>query len=233
MKVKSSVTSLVASLALAGSVVALADIGGGSGKPMTPYGADETIDEARVEKVRREANTLRSVEEVPVNGTNASKTGYKVGVVCASGPKFTGTPQFRFHGIDPAGVVRDIEFAEVEAFQLIATAADSVTISVTQFPAITPRELLKLRPTYTALATAWKKLVMLKMTSSCDGGELTLAGTDWDTETKYNVLFRLRDLRPNVTVELKSTARRGATYWWAIPSVTADKAYPYRQVMKK
>ena len=232
MTARNWVISVVACLAAAGSLTLGADTGGGSGKPMTPYKQNEKLDESRVQAARLTANTMAALERVQVNGTSAGKTGYKIGFVCGTDRAFTGMPQPRFHGTNAAGALVNVDFADVESFELTSVTASDAVLSITQFPALSPKELLKLQPTFTQLQQGYRRVFPLKVSLACDGGELAVAGTDWDTETTYKVLFRLREVRQKTPVMMRSTAPRGGQYWWAIPSVTADTTYPHRVVTK-
>ena len=62
---------------------------------------------------------------------------------------------------------------------------------------------------------------------------LALMGTDWYNDNQYHVVFAVRDLEPRAEVTLLLDKGQGNGLWWAIESVTEDKAYPFRVVMKK
>ena len=65
MTAKHWATSLLVVLGVAGPLTISADVGGGSGRALTPYKAGEKIDEARVKAVRARANGLAAVESAP------------------------------------------------------------------------------------------------------------------------------------------------------------------------
>jgi hypothetical protein len=214
-----------------------ADVGTGSGKPITPYEPTENVTAARVTAARLEANGFAMLRGVRVVGSNASKSGYKVGFACAAGADVFEPPRFSFRGTDKDNVAREIQLADVRSFRLasIDTAVLGKSIAlfdVTQFPTLSPEELIKRKPTYSALLAGSSRIVRLGVPLVCNAGELSMIGTSWTTETTYRQLFRLRDLRPGLDIDVSNTSK-GDGHWWAIRSVTEDKKYPYRVVMKR
>ena len=209
--------SIVCSVIIAASVTR-ADIGGGSGKPMTPYRGGEPVTEQRVRDVQKEANEKMMVEGVRLAGKNATKSGYRI--------RFARAPKFAFSGKDEKGKTRTILLANVRSFRLVEVkkkliGENQVVIEVTEFPTLTPGELLRSNPTYSALVARKVKLTL---------PDIALEGTDFWSDDAVHSIAKLSELEPEAEVKLTPF---GELIWWAIPSVTADPSYPYRKVMKR
>lgn len=220
--------NIVFSLILAVST-ARADVGGGSGKPMTPYRPGEAITRQRLLAVQRDASAKMAVEGVRLAGKNATKSGYRVGLVRMRGDDPSGQPELAFTGQDEKGKKRIIPLANVRSFRLLSVkkklvGMNEVVVEVTEFPSLTPAELLQLNPTYSTLTAKYARKVILTMP------DLALAGTAFWSDNAIHVITPLRDLEPGTDIALTPW---NDLIWWAIPSVTADATYPYRKVMKK
>jgi hypothetical protein len=168
------------------------------------------------------------VAGVPLADKNAARSGDNIAFVRTRAGKPFGQAEFAFTGSDERGKKRTILMANARSFRLLSVKKkligdNEVVVEVTEFPALTPMELLKLKPTYSVLAAGYQRKVKLTMP------DLALAGADWPGDT-IHIITPLRDLDPNVDVTLQPDRDQ---IWWAIPSVIADPAYPYRVVMKR
>ena len=208
---------------------AAADVGAGTGKPITPYREGEVLTEQRVLAVQKEANGRMSVHGVRLAGKNATKSAERICLARARGREIDGKCEFAFSGIDEQGKKRTIGLSNVESFRVVDVVnkffgEDQVVVEVTEFPAITPAELLKSQPTYTALAANYSRKTKLTL------GDVSLVGTDLFGDEKPHVIVALRDLERNADVTL---VPHDNLIWWAIPSVTSVPAYPYRRQTKQ
>ena len=217
---------------------AIADIGGGSGLPISPYSRYEAeVSESDVIEIKQSASQARKVADLKVQGTHIPRYGKQVGLMYLSNERVLGVPFFEFKGINELGDEIAIDFNIVKSFSLIAVEKrwfrkDRAQIEVIIFPIISPKELLETKPSYTELEEKYTKRVRLWVNLEDEGkGELCVVGKSW--ENKYEVLSRLRDIEPSAEVflgygRIPSGEFRFQPIWWAIDSVVEDSRYPYR-----
>jgi hypothetical protein len=229
-------------LLLLGVTMVRSDIGGGSGKVRTPYKPDAPVRESEVLTVKRASSKTRELKDVGVVSTHIPVSGSEFGLMYLKGNVPVGNPVFEFQGKDESGVVKTVDFAELESFQI--TKYDSqggdvsrALVEIVQFPVISPGELLQKRPSYTALKEQYTQIVRLWVNTKAPGNKkLCLVGKDF--RDRYRVLTRLSDLPLNATVKpdygsFRFGQIKSPAIWWAIDSVTKDKKYPYRVYFKK
>jgi hypothetical protein len=212
-----------------------ADTGGGSGKPITPYGLDRQPTEQEVKQAWDEAGRAMRVEGVRVQGSDASRSGYKIGFAYAKADAAAPAPAFELSGNNEQGNPEKVSLANVERITLVSikkrlTGPNEAIIEIKQFPALSPAELLAAQPTYSTLKSKHTRTLRLRVLASSAEGDFSMIGTEWWSEDKYRVLFRISDLLPAIAIPIRSDRDKGL--WWAIPSVVADPAYPHRAVMK-
>ena len=216
----------------------LPDTGGGSGRVLTPYKPGTTPTAELVSQYRDEASAAMSVEEVHIAGSRAAPSGYKVGFAFVKNGKLLTKPRFTMEGADENGARVEIPLSAIESFRLLRVnnrwvAADDADLEVTQFPSLTPAELIAKQPAYSDLVNTYKRTFRINVPVEKDSGSLALVGTNYFSESEYRVISLIRDLEPNSVVRLELDRRGGKGLWWAIESVTKDKAYPHRAIMKK
>jgi len=215
-----------------------ADVGGGSGKPISPYPPGSPVTLKQVTKMRQKASATKAVS-ASIIGTNVTASGYKVGLAYMEDKKVVRDPVFKFKGVDEQNRQQEIDFADVTSFRLLHVdkklfGKNEAVLELTIFPALTPQQLLTEKPSYSTLLENYKRIVQLKvMLQNGSDGELCMLGTSYKGNV-YKVVFRIRDLKPGSEVVLDSPdpwSEQGL--WWAIESVTDDPDYPHRMVMKK
>ncbi len=92
----------------------------------------------------------------------------------------------------------------IESFRLVRVnkrliASDDADLEVTQFPTLTPAELLAKNPSYSDLLKKYKRTFPLKVNLQNGSGSLAIVGTEYN-DPKYRVVSAVRDLEPNSTV---------------------------------
>jgi hypothetical protein len=214
-----------------------ADVGGGSGKPISPYPPGSPVTVQQVTKMRQKASATKAVS-ASIIGTDFTASGYKVGLAYVEDKKVVRDPMFKFNGVDEQNRQQEIDFADVTSFRLLHVdkklfGKNEAVLELTIFPALTPQQLLAEKPSYSTLLENYKRIVQLKvMLQSGSDGELCMLGTSYKGNV-YKVVFRIRDLKPGSEAKLDPQDQwSGQGLWWAIESVTADPAYPHRIVMK-
>ncbi len=138
------------------------------------------------------------------------------------------TPQVKKAGDLPAyefaGRKVSVSFANVEHFVVKAKSDTTITLTVTVWPDISPEDLLEKQPTWKELKKGFRRDVDIEIPiETSDGRALEFAGAG-----------------PGLAIEKLPEGAKGDFYggsprqvdprrfWWAIPSVTKDPAYPFR-----
>lgn len=147
-------------------------------------------------------------------------------------------PLFALTGTLPDGKKKTLELSVLNGLTIVKqdTATKRVLCDLDVFPAITPAQLIKTQPSYTLLSQKFRKTVRLwvKLTGP-KGGVLTLVGSKERQGVQDDVRLPFARLPLNRRIEFNllepdrgpNGFLRGA-YWWAIPSVIEDRAYPIR-----
>jgi hypothetical protein len=234
-KVICEVAATLVVVIIALGVFAHADIGGGSGKVKTPYSPRNPASLADVTKVKSFASTTRTLNDVVSEGTHVTRGGQNVGLMYVKGTTPAGTPLYKLEGTADGGAKIAVDFNEIDSFVVVGEGRDatSITVEVTQFPAITPAELLEKKPSYTDLKNNYTKTVRLHLKTKGPGGKDLCLVAKNPPAKDYGVVAKLSELAANSKVELGYGAFPWGTLslpaiWWATESVTADKKYPYR-----
>jgi hypothetical protein len=216
-------------------VLAYADIGGGPGKVKTPYSPRNPASLEDVTKVKSFASTTRTLTDVVSEGTHVTKGGQNVGLMYVKGAVPAGTPLYKLEGTNDSGAKVTVDFNEIGSFVVTSDGSDatSVVVEVTQFPAITPAELIAKKPSYTDLKKDYTRTVRVRVKTKGAAGKVLCLVAKNPPAKGYGVVARLTDLPANSKVELGYGAFPWGTLslpaiWWATESVTADKNYPFR-----
>lgn len=234
MKTYNSIYSAAILLGLGLAGATQADFfGGGPGYPATPYPDDvmPTLEQVLAE-MQADVTAATIVEAQTASGLPAS--GYNVGVAYVAGNSMT-QPAFELRGVDEQGQERLVALANLYSFKLIritgrAGAPDVAVVELTEFPTLTPQELLSGTFTYTDLITEHSRTFELLIDLQAgDGGQLAFVGGNYDTDTSYRVVSLIRELTPGIDITFEQGGVDGP--WWAVPTVIADPAYPFRYVI--
>jgi hypothetical protein len=238
-----SALAVVAGLAttLAGGMMVSADIGGGSGRIVSPYRAGSVVTAAEVETVRKAAASARRVSGMPLANGERTLSGSGVGVLYMKGDAPSGQPVFELTGITDSGTTRTIDFSVVETIWVAkiennVLSIDRVQLQVKVFPTVSAAQLLSLKPTYTQLRDEHEETVRIWMPLSNPRGELTFVSREADGASQ--VLARVRDVKPGTPIDFELgffqwNGRREPAIWWATDSVTKDPAYPHVAIARK
>jgi hypothetical protein len=206
--------------------------GSGSGRPLTPYPGGKPTSLQQVEQLRERASRECAVVEVKVMGKQRLRTGYRVGFAYVAPDQPMPTPVFSLAGVNEAGSSLAVSLAEIEALRLVRIDGSVAVLAVSQFPAITPAELMRLNPSYRQLAEHFTRKLTLRIALVRGQGTLSLIGTDWTRSTDYHVILPIKLLVPGSPVEFDSrvAAKEHGEMgpWWAIKSVISDSYYPNR-----
>ena len=212
------------------------DVGGGSGKPLTPYDDDKQESVSNVTELYNVAGGLRMVRNVKLAGTAATRTAYRMGFefLDASGV-FQQEPDRSLQGTDSSGKAFMVDLARLESLKLLSSTSDEVRMSITLFPDITPEKLLAIQPSYTDLSQRYRTTSVIRVPCQrADGRKLFLVGTTWSGTDKLTVAILISSLQVDEVIQIREDfgpPLRGP--WWAIQSVTKDPTYPYRLFTKK
>jgi hypothetical protein len=218
------------------------DVGGGSGKAATPFVPGKEVKEEEIVFVKNISKRSRTIEELKLKGKRTTQYGEKVGLNYVKDQNVSDEPFFEFRGTTETGDTMNIDFSEVKSFTLLRIdnrwfARDRALLQVVQFPYISPKDLLSIKPkpSYSDLKKNYTKSVRLWVTLEGEAhSELCIIGVKWSDEEKYEVLSKLRDIELNSEVILEygnfevESIGRMPSIWWAIPSVIQDERYPYK-----
>lgn len=220
--------------ALWATVPSKADVGGG-GKLQTPYAKPGNVTEEELVKVKALSARCRDAT-IPLDRPDFPPRPKHLALVVAKQGKISGKPMYKFEGKDEAGKPASADFSDVKDFKVIRFQKKDCLLEITIFPTITPKDLLEKKPSYSELATNYTKSVRLWMQVDRPGGDLAIAGEDWDGRRQF--VARMRDIKPNSTVHLeygrsKEVGGTGDAIWFATDSVIQDPRYPHRLVFLK
>jgi hypothetical protein len=224
------------------------DIGGGSGKKITPYVPDKEIKLEEVSLIKSICTRSRNIEHLKLKGTNVTKYGNGVGLMYVKGADVNGDPFFILEGKkETDGSIIKIDFSEIKSFSLLRVkkrlfSKVRALLEVTIFPTISAEELLALKPSYSELAENYTKKVRLWIPLE-KKGELCLIGKKFSFDTgdeEYKILAKMLDVQLDSEVilgyapfKMESIGALIFPIWWAIHSVIKDDLYPYKLAFKK
>ncbi len=205
-----------------------ADVGGGRGHPATPWRIAGPQDAGELEAAKKEAEQCQTLtltgalveapdeEFVQIHDVAISPQVKKVGDV----------PSHEFAGKNAAGKSVTVSFASIERFVVKAKADTTITLTVTVWPDITPKDLLRKQPTWKQLEGGFRSTVDIVIPiETRDGRALEFAGSGPG--------IAIEQLPEGTKVEFHGGNPRRVnprSFWWAIPSVTKDPDYPFRMM---
>jgi hypothetical protein len=209
--------------------IAAADVGG-SGVPATPWRFSPPRDAAELEKVKADAARHQTLflTLAPMGRPAGSNEVLEIPDVSLAPlpPRPGDPPGDALVGRTRSGQPVRVSFSQIAEFRVLQRSARSLTLSVLIWPDITPQELLRRSPSYRMLRAGHRRSV--EMLLPLDAGSRPLA------------FRRGREEGGGVALGRLSVGARGDFYggkpdrvdprrfWWAIPSVFRDPAYPYR-----
>ena len=208
----------------------LADVGGGSGRPNSPYlNMDLPEDIETVTRLRDEAATSRIVNFTTPSGTHVF--GQRAGFAYTNGGAPLTEVEYGLVGVvDPEKTPRRIDFSIVRMITLVSKNSSTLTVRVDLFPDITPKELIQTRPSYSDLKKKYTATRIMNIPLRTDNGQqFSLVSKAEGEGVPFKVLAFLRDIPIGQQIEIYGAP----SLWWAIGSVTEDLAYPHRVIFKK
>ncbi len=214
--------------AVGGAQTLIADDGGGSGDPRSPYGLRITVSVSDVEKMFDRAD--RNVTAAWSNG-GQSERWQKVGFAYLGSSKEVLKPGYSIRGTIDTGPKAAIRLSQIRSLTVKRYDADRkrVLVEVDQFPAISPRQIVEARPTYRALEERFTKRVLLWLTLKDDiKRNLALVNVKESSDPSIKPVvnrFPLAQLSEGARITFAGDRR---LVWWGIPSVANSAGYPYR-----
>jgi hypothetical protein len=219
----------MALLTTASSLLPLPGRADGGGVVLSPYGKNEVPTAQQVAKWKSESNRTKSAA-----GYDSDGQGYcsrvKFAYIKAGSAKLA--PLYALTGVQEDGKKAKIELSVLNRLTVRKVDAEKSRIlcEVEVFPTLTPAQLVKEQPGFSALDSRYKQTVRLWIgLGSAQSGLLHLVGSSSPSQEGNDVRVpfdRLPLDRPVQFNPLRPELKN--TYWWAIPSVTDDSKYPNR-----
>ncbi len=222
-------------LAIGAPIPSKAGVGGGSGKPNTPYANTDKVNEEDLVKVKAISARCRDAT-VPFNRPDIPPKVKHLALVAAKGDKIAGELVYKFEGKDEAGKPSSVDFSDVKEFKLIRFQEKDCLLEIVIFPTIAPKDLLEKKPSYSELAANFISSVRLWVQVDTAAGDLAITGEDWDGKREF--VAKVRDIKPNTVISVdygRSKEMRGSgdAIWFATESVIKDPKYPHRLFFAK
>ncbi|HVW30009.1 MAG TPA: hypothetical protein VHC69_31825 [Polyangiaceae bacterium] len=199
--------------------------GGGSGHPITPYPDGKPTLEA--------INTQRAKPiffgDVALS-VKPRESFSKADLCFAKAGKCSGPIVRAFSGKDAQDSPVTVALADVRSVRLLKVVDRGkrgaiVSVEIEMFPDITPEDLLRDKPSYSALRS--KKVRISVALERADGARLAFGPLPCCSEDRAVGL-------EEVQIDSAITAEpQWEEYWYAVNSVTSDPSFPYRAVSKK
>ncbi len=211
-----------------------ADVGGG--RPSTPYHLQPTEEDVRDAKTRA-AQRQCVCFSPPVGPLQTLRTVRIVGLTSGQIAQVKAhrfddglleRAVFELKGTDAAGAPTAVSLSEMESFSVVKATAERLWLDIVKWPDISAARLLKEKPDYTALLAGYRTKLTL------------IFDLAWPEATRPVLLEVLglngvvfSELQPGTQVQFYCGDPKNVDpgrFWWAIPSVVRDPAYPYRTV---
>jgi hypothetical protein len=221
-------TALLLLASCLGSSSAWADISGGSGRPISPY-HNIALNKQAIADMKRYASSKKYALQIffPHSDDFIGKAE-DIGFAYIKSGKIEGSVRYNLSGSDEKGKKLEIDLSEVTQFEVLGKEGNFLVLEIERFPAITPEELLSKKPTYLELRSKYRKLVVLRIPSKTQkGADLYLIGTM--EGQKQLPITSVENIAQGRAIRLYNYLNDAKTFWWAIPSVYSDPAYPYRE----
>lgn len=230
------------------TILIQAEIGGGSGRKLTPYVPDKEVKLSDVILVKNLARENRTIKSLNIRDSHVQQYGEKVSLMYTKDDQTgEGENYYHFIGETESGIADTVDFSQLKSFVLLRVerrmlSSDRALIEVEQFPNVEPEYLLSKEPSYSELVEnhTLKKRLWITLKDE-DGRELCLAGSfPTHMDDTSDVLSKLSEIEPNsevifdyglTKVEVQAKKIWIPTIWWAIPSVVKDESYPYKSMM--
>lgn len=209
---------------------ASADVGGGKGYPATPWrhSAPESVQD--IEKAKTAAAEYQTLSLPLGIATDRKMEIVRVTRVSLRPEKSREGDTVGYALVGKLGSSEEtvsLSFSQIESFTVTSKNDEKVTLSVTVWPDISPRELFEKQPTYKQLVAGYRRNVVLVMgLRSADGRPLVFSGASGQTLLMEKLAVGTKGdfygEHPHSVHPLR--------FWWAIPSVANDADYPYRLI---
>lgn len=211
--------------------VIIADSGGGPSSPISPYSRQERVDTVTVMQTKQQLSQEMCIYDIPVTDKPSVTVGMDVGLAYLGDGQNEWEVHFAFLGTDEHGNNIEVDFGEIESFTILKREGDTVSIRVDRFPAITPEDLVLNKPSYVELREKYGMTIDLHVElKDGEGGILYFVEYDHDKGGVYSRIVPVKDIEHGQRIRFHSPHN---LYWWAVPSVANDPAFPYRITIKK
>ncbi len=223
--------------------LAVADVGGGKGYPETPWRREGPKSVLDLEKAKEEAASyqnlsisIKLVVEKMEGVLSAFQHGKHFDLTALTRVALVPAPFreadiaiYELVGKTNFGETVAISFSQIESFTVMSKNEKTITLSVMVWPEISPEQLLEEQPTYKQLYEGYRRNVTLDLDlESADGRPLVFRGQWGLTSLPLDKLPV--DTKGSFYEAVLKVATDPRQFWWAIPSVTNDEAYPYRLI---
>jgi len=208
---------------------ASADVGGGKGYPATPwrYSAPKSVQEIEKAKIVAAEYQTLSIPGKLVDKTRDDVFHLNRVSLRLDKPRKGDAVRYALVGKSGSGKIVSLSFSQLKSFTVTARKDKAIMVSVVVWPDISPKDLLKKRPTYKQLMAGYRRTIILEINlRSADGRPLVFAGEYGSTLPLENLTLGVKGdfygEHPHMVHPLR--------FWWAIPSVANDENYPYRMI---
>jgi len=225
----------LSALACASLSVGRANVGGGPGTPLSPYSklSEDDISPSLVQAKKKAAAGKRVILSLPIvqRETMVERIA-QLGLAFVKDERIQGEVTHELLGVSEDGKELSVPFSEISSLEVLGHDDGKLVVELRRFPAIEPEELLRRKPTYLELRKEYTKSALLRVVvTNQSGATLHLIGQKVDR--KPESITPLAKIAPGRTVVFLEALFDREAYWWAIPSVTKDPAYPYRVIERK
>ena len=216
--------------------ITLADTGGGSGIPTTPYCGDPVgrkdwvdADVDTVKKLKEYSSKHKGISYIKVKDNKKIFDIRLMGFAYVKSGHIDSNIKYAFVGKNKRYENITIDLSEVENFRILSQENDVLLLEITSFPAISPKEIVKLQPTYLELITNYKFTTQLRLPlRSESGARIYIVGKTRRDEYMVRMpIVSMEDIDKGQLIKFNTEGVR-SMLWWAIPSVATDPAYPHR-----
>jgi hypothetical protein len=217
---------------------ASADVGGGKGSPSTPWRVSGPKTVQELEEAKANAAKCQTIS-IPGELLSANKISGVVHLRCVSlrteDPREGDAVGYALLGKSDSGETVSVSFSEIESFIVTSKTDSQIVMSVTIWPNISPQQLIQKQPNYKELVENYRHVVTLKMSLKSRDGRGFIFAEEGKFGKTVGTILPLEKLGVQTKVDFYGdpSADYNMRFWWAIPSVAQDPAYPYRVFFKK
>lgn len=222
-------------LAFAALSIGRSDIGGGTGEPLSPYARlrPDEISPSLVQSKKSKAAAKRVVLALPMAQSETRVARISgLGLAFVKSGRMEGEVTHEFRGVAEDATAMSVPFSEISSLEVLGHEQEKLVVELRRFPAIEPEKLLDRKPTYLELRRESRRSDVLRIdVKKPSGSTLWFIGRKAGGQTAP--VISLAEIAPGRPIVFLEELFDPEAYWWAIPSVVADPAYPYRVITRK